>query len=64
MDKNKSLRAQVIEMRVGEKLIIPLDEYGYTTVRTYASELGFAEKKIFSTKRNRKDRTYIITRLA
>ena len=57
-----SLRAQIVEMRVGEQLTIPLTEYGYTTIRSYASDLGFAYNRKYSTKRNRQDRTYTIVR--
>jgi hypothetical protein len=57
-----SLRAQIVKMRVGEQLTIPVTEYGYTTIRSYASDLGFAYNRKYSTKRNRQDRTYTIVR--
>ena len=57
-----SLRAQIVEMRVGEQLTIPVAEYGYTTIRSYASDLGFAYNRKYSTKRNRQERTYTIVR--
>lgn len=62
MSTNKSLRALILEMGVGEQLTIPLSDYGYTTIRSYASELGFAEQRKYRTKRNRTERTYTITR--
>ena len=46
------------------KLIIPVDEVGYTTIRSYASDLGFAYQRKYSTHRNREERTYTITREA
>ena len=57
-----SLRAQIVKMQVGEQLTIPVAEYGYTTIRSYASDLGFAYNRKYSTKRNRQERTYTIVR--
>lgn len=57
-----SLRARVIDMKVGEQMTIPLEDYGYTTIRSYASDLGFAYNREYSTTRNRKERTYTIIR--
>lgn len=57
-----SLRAQIVKMGVGEQLTIPVAEYGYTTIRSYASDLGFAYNRKYSTKRNRQERTYTIVR--
>lgn len=58
-----SLRAQIVRMQVGEQLTIPVTDYGYTTIRSYASDLGFAYDRKYSAKRNRKDRTYTIERV-
>lgn len=64
MQTNKSLRALILEMQVGEQLTIPLSDYGFTTIRSYASELGFCMERKYRTKRNKVERTYIITREA
>jgi hypothetical protein len=64
MSTNKSLRASILDLAVNEELTIPITLYGYTTIRSYASDLGFATERKFKTKRNREDRTYTITRLA
>ena len=61
---NKSLRASILDLAVNEELTIPITLYGYTTIRSYASGLGFATERKFKTERNREDRTYTITRLA
>ena len=61
---NKSFRKQVIEMEIGASLTIPVTEIGYTTIRGYASDLGFAYNRRYSTHRNREERTYTITRTA
>lgn len=59
---NKSLRQRVLEMGVGDKITIPVSENSYTTIRSYASDLGFATNRSYSTKRNREGRTYTIIR--
>lgn len=64
MSTNKSLRAQVLDLAVNEEIVIPISLYGYTTIRSYASDLGFAAGRKFKTRRNRQDRTYTITRIA
>lgn len=61
---NTSFRARVINMQRGESITIPVEQIGYTTIRGYASDLGFAYKRRYSTHRNREDRTYTITRIA
>ena len=63
MDKNTSLRARVLAMEVGEEITIPVSEYGYTTIRGYASDLGFAANRKYSTRRDRESRTYTIIRM-
>lgn len=64
MLQKQSLRASVLEMEVNDSLTISLEEYGYTTIRSYASELGFATGRVYRTKRNRAERTQTITRIA
>lgn len=62
MDKT-SLRQRVIDMQVGDSITIPAEEAGYTTIRGYASDLGFAYKRKYSTHRNREERSHTITRI-
>ena len=64
MSTNKSLRASILDLAVNEEITIPINLYGYTTIRSYASDLGFAADRKFKTRRNREERTYTITRLA
>lgn len=59
---SKSLRQRVLEMRVGDSITIPVAEHSYTTIRSYASDLGFATGRSYSTRRNREERTYSIIR--
>lgn len=62
--QNTSFRRRVIDMEVGESITIPIDEVGYTTIRGYASDLGFAYNRKYKTHRNREERTHTITRIA
>lgn len=64
MSTNKSLRAQVLDLEVNEELTIPVTLYGYTTIRSYASELGFAANRKYKTSRDKEARTYTITRIS
>ena len=64
MSTNKSLMAQVLDLAVNEELTIPVTLYGYTTIRSYASELGFAANRKYKTSRNKEARTYTITRIS
>lgn len=64
MSTNKSFRASVLEMQVGEVITIPVELYSYTTIRSYASELSFAANRRYRTTRNRQERTYTIYREA
>jgi len=61
--ENTSFRSRVINMEKGESITIPVTEIGYTTVRSYASDLGFAFNRRYSAHRNRAERTYTITRI-
>lgn len=60
---NQSFRRRIINMARGESITIPVEQVGYTTIRGYASDLGFAYKRKYSTHRNREERTYTITRI-
>ena len=62
--ENQSFRKRIINMQRGESITIPVEQVGYTTIRGYASDLGFAYNRKYSTHRNREERTYTITRIA
>ena len=64
MIERKSFRQQIIALEKGEHLTISVDVIGYTTIRTYASDLGFAYNRKYSATRNRTNRTYTFTRIA
>lgn len=54
----------MIAMQPGEDLIVPVDAYSFTTAKSYASDLSFALRRRYKTRRNRADRTFIITRVS
>ena len=58
-----SLRSRIIALERGECITVPISEAGYTTVRSYASDLGFAFNRRYTAHRNRAERTYTITRI-
>ena len=60
--ESTSFRQRIINMEMGESITVSVEEVGYTTIRGYASDLGFAFNRKYSTHRNRVDRTYTITR--
>ena len=62
--ESTSFRQRILNMEMGESITIPIEEIGYTTIRTYASDLGFAYLRKYTTHRNRMERTYTITRTA
>ena len=59
-----SLRQRVLAMEIGDAITIPVVEHSYTTIRSYASDLGFATNRRYSTIRNREERSYTIIRNA
>lgn len=61
---NKSFRQQIIDLEVGHSITVPVDMVGYTTIRGYACDLGFALNRRYSTHRSRANRTYTIIRTA
>ena len=57
-----SLRSKIIGMEPGETLTVPVGAYGYTTLRSYASELGYLYFRKYSTSLDKEARLYSITR--
>lgn len=62
--ETKSFRQRILDLEIGGQIVIPVDKVGYTTIRSYASDLGFAYERRYSTHRDRATRTYTITREA
>ena len=59
-----SLRQRMIAMEKDTEMTVPVNAYGMTTVKTYASEIGFALERKYTTTKDRATRTYIIRRIA
>lgn len=64
MLEKSSLRGRVLALKVGERIVVSFSQYGYPTVRTYASELGISNDRKYSTHRNKKEKTISIIRTA
>lgn len=62
MENTTPLRQKVKQLEVGESLTLTMQEVGYTTLRSYASELGLQFQRKYSTRHNRENRTVTITR--
>ena len=52
----------MIEMQQGSRLLVPVGQYSHTTVRGYASALGFDLERKYTVHLDRETRTYEITR--
>lgn len=59
-----SIRSKVSNLNVGESFTISVDEVSSSTLRNYATELGFHQNKTFSVHKDRQNRTYTISRVS
>lgn len=57
-----SLRKRIINMEPGQALTMPVVSVGYSTLRNYASELGYLYLRKYSVSLDREARTITITR--
>lgn len=62
--ENKTFKQRIIDMEKGDTLAFPITIVGYSTIRSYASDLGFEFGRKYVTRRDRENRTYTITRLS
>jgi hypothetical protein len=60
--RQTSLLNRIRELAVGDSVTVNVDEYGYNTVRRYASDCGLYLDRIYSTHLDRVNRTYTVTR--
>lgn len=64
MENTKSLRRMVMEMNIGNVLHLSIDTYNQSTIRQYASELGWTMGRKYSVARNRELREYQVLRIS
>ena len=57
-----SLRQRIIALAVGQSLAVSVDEHADTSVRHYASNLGFLMGRKYLTRIARESREIIVTR--
>lgn len=62
--EKQSFRSRIIAMEVGDRLTLSADSVGETTVRSYASDLGWRLNRKYVARRDRQARTYTIERTA
>ena len=64
MDNTLSLRQRFLALEKNEDMDISLEEFAYSTIASYASDLGFQTGRKFTCRRNRATRSYTVTRTA
>lgn len=64
MSNNPSLRQRFLDLAIDEDLVVSLDVYAMSTVKSYASDISFATGRTFKCTRDRVNRSYIVKRLA
>ena len=60
IERPKKMRAQIIELGVGECVAFPIEKM--KTIRAQTSELNCIMQRVYATKLNRDDRTIVVTR--
>ena len=64
MEKKTSLQSRVKDMQPGDRMVVSIDEYSPTTIYNYASDIGFEMGRVYTTSRNRQERTMEILRVS
>ena len=54
----------MVGLQPGGSLVVSIDDFAYTTIRSTCSELSWSLQRSYSCKRNREARTYTVTRLS
>ena len=64
METNKSLRARMCNLKKGEALVLKAEDHPSSTVRNYASEIGFRFRRKLSVSMDRENYTLTVKRLS
>lgn len=59
-----NLRGSMLALEPQQELVVSVEDFAYTTVRSYVVELGWQFQRKYTCRRNREDRTYTVTRLS
>ena len=62
MSNTPSLRQQMLALGKGQEMAVSIDDHSPSTVRNYASELGFRLRRIYTCRANREDYTIVVKR--
>ena len=57
-----TLRSKFNEMKVGQVIVVGIDDYAYSTIRYYATERGLILGRVYTTQLNRETRSVYVTR--
>ncbi|MBQ5481370.1 MAG: hypothetical protein IIT67_08035 [Clostridia bacterium] len=64
MSNTPSLRQRMIDLPVNGDIVVSLDVFKMSTVRSYVSDLNFTMGRTYTCRRDRATRSYTITRIA
>ena len=64
METNISLRARMCNLKKGEVLVLKAEDYPSSTIRNYASEIGFRFRRKLSVSMDRENYTLTVKRLS
>ena len=59
-----NLRGSLVGLQPGGSLVVSIDDFAYTTIRSTCSELSWSLQRSYTCKRDREARTYTVTRLS
>lgn len=62
--ENTSLRSRMAGMKKGEVLVIKAEDHPSTTIRNYASEIGFRMRRKITVSIDRDANTFTVKRLS
>ena len=60
IERPKKMRAQIVELNVGESVAFPIEKM--KTIRAQTSELNCIMQRVYATRLNRDDRTIVVIR--
>ena len=54
----------MLDLQPDQELVVSVEDFAYTTIRSYVVDLGWQFRRKYTCRRNREDRTYTVTRLS
>ena len=53
----------MLDLQPDQELVVSVEDFAYTTIRSYVVDLGWQFGRKYTCRRNREERTYTVTRL-